>query len=99
MFDDRKPAMACASYRRKTLCGACQEYSYTGRFYPACAVRETCPCGALQRVVRKLAQAGKKIVKLAGLIHHRERHVRGAGPLGLLMGIMQRWGMKSPWRS
>jgi len=47
-----------------------------------------------EKMARKLAQAEKKIAKLAGLIHHRKRHVRGADPLGLLMGITQRLGMK-----
>ena len=47
-----------------------------------------------EKMARKLAQAEKKIAKLAGLIHRHKRHVIGADPLGLLMGITQRLGMK-----
>jgi ferredoxin/flavodoxin len=52
-----------------------------------------------EKLPRRLARAGIKIAKLADLIHRRERHVRGAGPLGLLMGFSQRVGMKYLERS
>ncbi len=46
------------------------------------------------KMPQKLEKARRKIADLAGLVHRREAHVEGAGPLGRLLGITQRWSMQ-----
>jgi len=50
------------------------------------------PVASPERMAEKRAQALVKIEKLAALIHHRRRHIRGRDPLGWLLGVSQRVG-------
>jgi ferredoxin len=45
------------------------------------------------RVPGRLERTQRKIERLADLIHTRTPHVEGAGLLGRLLGILQRWSM------
>ena len=48
------------------------------------------PVGSPEKMAHKLEKANRKINKLADLIHQRQPHVEGSGPLGRLLGIAQR---------
>jgi ferredoxin/flavodoxin len=48
------------------------------------------PIPSPEEMERKLAWASRKVERLAGWIHRRERHVGGAGPFGRLLGVGQR---------
>lgn len=48
------------------------------------------PVGSPEKMPHKLEKASRKINKLAALIHRRQPHVEGVGPLGRLLGIVQR---------
>lgn len=56
-------------------------------FIPPMAILPVTPP---HRLPRKLGRAGSKVAQLAGLIHRRETHREGVGPLGRLMGVLQR---------
>ena len=46
-----------------------------------------------EKMPKNLDKARRKIADLAELVHRRKAHVKGAGPLGRLMGISQRWSI------
>jgi ferredoxin/flavodoxin len=48
------------------------------------------PIPSPEEMVDKLEQAFRKVARLAGWIHRRERHVEGAGLFGRLLGVSQR---------
>jgi ferredoxin/flavodoxin len=48
------------------------------------------PIPSSEEVADKLEQASRRIARLAGWIHRRERHVEGAGLFGRLLGVSQR---------
>lgn len=49
------------------------------------------PVPGPEQAARIAEKAGKKIDKLAPLIHQRRRHIEGVHPLGWLGGYIQRW--------
>jgi ferredoxin/flavodoxin len=48
------------------------------------------PIPSSEEMADKLEQASRKVDRLAGWIHRRERHVEGAGLFGRLLGVSQR---------